>query len=57
MNRFNVFLALFIPYFLQHKIICVEMFFMFCFYEDFNGLLFNTSENIVCQFDIVIYIS
>lgn len=28
---------------------------MFCFYEDFNGLLFNASENIVCQFDIVIY--
>lgn len=31
------------------------MFFMFCFYEDFNGFLFNTNESIVCQFNIVIY--
>lgn len=28
---------------------------MFCFYKDFNGLLFNASENTVCQFEIVIY--
>jgi len=28
---------------------------MFCFYKNVNGLLFNTSENIVCQFEIVIY--
>lgn len=53
-NRFNVFLALFIPYFYSVNNLFRDVF-MFCFYKDFNGLLFNTSENIVCQFKIVIY--
>lgn len=31
------------------------MFLCYVFYKDFNGLLLNTSENIVSQFEMVIY--